>query len=333
MKRTNAQSCLKFGFTLVELLVVIAIIGILMSMILPAVQSARESGRKTQCQNNLHQLGVAMLSYETNFKTFPPGATATKVGQWGASWVAWTGRFAEEDAKFKQLRFDCPNAMHPKAGCNDAVLLNYLPGYMFCASSNLDRYKKVPDLWGGQERGYGTYAGISGAYPNPNDKRIAYITEFQGYLASNGVLYANSALKSALIRDGLSKTAAIGEQSDWLVAADGSPVDLRATGSYGSMMGANRASIPAATGEWVGGSYSRAYNLTTIRYSLNTKTEQPGMGVDLGPNTAIQSAHVSGAYVLLCDGSTQYLTEDLEHSIFVALAIRDDGNNSSLANW
>jgi prepilin-type N-terminal cleavage/methylation domain-containing protein len=61
-----------YGFTLVELLVVIAIIGVLVSMLLPAVQSAREAGRRTQCLNNLKQITLGMLNYETSFKLYPP---------------------------------------------------------------------------------------------------------------------------------------------------------------------------------------------------------------------------------------------------------------------
>ncbi|NIL97652.1 MAG: DUF1559 domain-containing protein, partial [Planctomycetales bacterium] len=90
---------IRHGFTLVELLVVITIIGILISMLLPAVQSARESARRTQCSNKLKQMGLALHSFHTTHKHFPPGAannqqpfgarTPGDPAQWGASWMVY----------------------------------------------------------------------------------------------------------------------------------------------------------------------------------------------------------------------------------------------------
>jgi prepilin-type N-terminal cleavage/methylation domain-containing protein/prepilin-type processing-associated H-X9-DG protein len=80
----------KSGFTLVELLVVIAIIGVLVALLLPAVQAARESSRRTKCLNNLKQLGLAMLNYQDSLRSFPPGKGS---GPWGPNpgtdWESW----------------------------------------------------------------------------------------------------------------------------------------------------------------------------------------------------------------------------------------------------
>ena len=115
----NAISCenqtwsYRSGFTLVELLVVIGIIGILIGLLLPAVQQAREAARRVQCQNNMHQIGLAMHNYHSQFKRLPPQRTAN--GFHG--WAIFTLPFLEKQNVFETYdmgrRWSSPETLTP----------------------------------------------------------------------------------------------------------------------------------------------------------------------------------------------------------------------------
>ncbi|MGD9635370.1 MAG: DUF1559 domain-containing protein [Pirellulales bacterium] len=98
LNRSNHRQ--RVGFTLVELLVVIAIIGILVALLLPAIQAAREAARRSQCANNQKQIGLASLNFESTNKTLPPGAYLAE----GSSWSAFILPYLEEGNAFSQLK-------------------------------------------------------------------------------------------------------------------------------------------------------------------------------------------------------------------------------------
>ncbi|HVT30678.1 MAG TPA: DUF1559 domain-containing protein, partial [Lacipirellulaceae bacterium] len=97
-------ACRQNGFTLVELLVVIAIIGILVALLLPAIQAAREAARRAQCQNHLKQIALAVLNYESAKKKFPPGFVSqpSQFESWG--WPIFILPSLEEQSLYDQLR-------------------------------------------------------------------------------------------------------------------------------------------------------------------------------------------------------------------------------------
>lgn len=105
------------AFTLIELLVVIAIIGVLVSLLLPAVQKVREAANRMSCQNNLKQLGLALMNYQSNAKTFPPGNTRIAGGK-TFGWIAQILPYVEQDNLYKQYNFGDNWTVNDASGVN-----------------------------------------------------------------------------------------------------------------------------------------------------------------------------------------------------------------------
>src|SRR6187455_2473364 len=99
------MSVTRRGFTLIEMLVVIAIIAILVALLLPAVQQAREAARRSQCKNNLKQIGLAMHNYHDTFNGFPNGGIASSVGGWGLSWYIRILPYIDQAPVFNGINF------------------------------------------------------------------------------------------------------------------------------------------------------------------------------------------------------------------------------------
>jgi prepilin-type N-terminal cleavage/methylation domain-containing protein len=319
------------AFTLVELLVVIGIIGVLMALTLPAIQASRESGRRTQCANNVRQLSLAVANHESTRKSFPAGA----LYYWKASWLISILPYIEETTIARKLNYS--EGPHPfwntnsnTAPNNYAILTDYAPAFLFCPTSSLPRFTD----WAPRRIATTNYVGISGAVTSATDftdptggKRCS--AGKYGYSCANGTLIPNKSIPAAKIHDGLSKTLIIGEQSDWLANTAGS-VDRRSSSYHGAWIGAGSPGWPE-NGVWNDSSTeARYYNCATLRYSIGQK-------IDAGPGTAgmedvwgatnmpIQSAHSGVTCVGRCDGSVDFLSEETAWDIQRYLAIRDDG--------
>jgi prepilin-type N-terminal cleavage/methylation domain-containing protein len=119
----------KRGFTLIELLVVIAIIAILIALLLPAVQQAREAARRSQCENNLMQIGLALHHYHEAFGSFPPAYVADENGKPMHSWRVLILPFLEQNALYDQYDFS-----EPWDGPTNSRLLESRPSVYACPS-------------------------------------------------------------------------------------------------------------------------------------------------------------------------------------------------------
>lgn len=176
------------GFTLVELLTVIAIISVLIAILLPAVQAAREAARKTQCINNLKQMGLALQNYHDQHRVYPPGARIHELhDQLSISWRGLILPFAEQTNVYESL------APQPNGGVGksdlDVIELFKCPS----AEPNLDLSR---------------YTGVSGAFGFGDEVLRATL---RGDIYTNGLLYPGSKNRHKDILDGSSNSLAIGE--------------------------------------------------------------------------------------------------------------------------
>ena len=304
---------LKSAFTLVELLVVITIIGILIALLLPAVQAAREAARRMQCQNNLKQVGLALHSYENALKSFPSGGLGTGPTQngFGHSWWIRIMPYIEQKSIYD--RFDQQSYCTGWVGANAYnrdLLRDVQFHYMHCPSSPLPWMARA-----GVEIMRPCYTGVSGAVDHPTAKEMISGSPQYGQLSFGGVLICLHTVRIRDITDGTSNTMMVAEQSDWCRDASGTKIDCRGDNDHGFSMG------PSATY-----GLNRVFNATIVTHRLNDKSST-NIGVPRdGPNTPIQSIHPGGANVGLVDGSIRFLSETINIQTLYDLANRDDGN-------
>jgi prepilin-type N-terminal cleavage/methylation domain-containing protein len=314
---------LRSGFTLVELLVVIAIIGVLVALLLPAVQAAREAARRMQCTNNLKQIGLALHNYHDTFKTFPLGSFNLREA-WpssGTNWRALILPFMEQKPVFEQLRFSSDPAVHFMAGGaagaealngND-VLKNLVIGGYVCPSSI------IKPIIGGQNNTLAMnihYVGLQGAawIPGPNPSRGTKWCDY-GISSNSGMLAKNECFGFSDAKDGTSNTICVSEQSG-LVA------DQNITANYyGGWYGTRhpRPMYDANCGDlWGAGT-------TCARYAPNTKVILPDASQMYENNTILNSEHPGGINVVLTDGSCRFISNSILLDTLMQLACRYDG--------
>jgi prepilin-type N-terminal cleavage/methylation domain-containing protein/prepilin-type processing-associated H-X9-DG protein len=333
MHRSSSASWRRGGFTLVELLVVIAIIGILIALLLPAVQAAREAARRSQCTNNLKQMGLALHNYADSFKKFPSGSISLP-GHGPTAFVLMLP-YLEQRALHAQLKFNNGSFYFgsPASDVNIALHNVTIGGYV-CPSSPLDQFGTVDcqscnaQPTTGRKLLKGTYVLIMGGLNHSSvDNQAA-----KGPTSAGGAFLRGRPIGFQDITDGTSNTMAIGEQSDWgKITSTGQRTDIRAADPSGLWMGASNNTNPTGNNTLSTLGDARCFAMTTVALSVGYKervTGAPGVpGTTPGDcNTPLQAAHPGGCNVLLCDGSVRFLSESLQLQTLYDLANRDDGH-------
>ena len=199
------KSSVRRAFTLVELLVVIAIIGILVSLLLPAVQSAREAARRSQCQSNLRQIGIALHNYHDSLGVFPPGWVSSNCFAWGALLLP----YVEQNSLHDRFNFSRP-ITDTTGDSNLTLAQTVLPIYR-CPSDTGPRNRtpgSPPDPQGPISAL--TNCATSSYVGNYGDKWIWVAT----WVSHGGLMSRDTRVRSADILDGLSHTLAVGERRE-----------------------------------------------------------------------------------------------------------------------
>lgn len=307
------------GFTLVELLVVIAIIGVLVALLLPAVQAAREAARRAQCSNNFKQIGLAAHMYHDTFGILPYNGVPQVGGgatiQRGVSWFFRMLPFMEQTPAFEKARFEGDWTLQDAPASPNVDLIRTLrvPG-LWCPSSPLPKTKLLRDV----EVQTPHYVGIGGSYFTGGTATTAAAGPYQdtyGRTVYNGVIQISEfPVGFKDVTDGTTNVLMASEQSDFQRDANNTKVDRRSCGHWG--------------GAWSCGAGSRNWtqNVTTIRYPIKGGYGSAGNTQPYETNIPLFSAHPSGVMGVLVDGSVRMVPTTINFATLTAICDRWDGN-------
>ena len=311
------------AFTLVELLVVIAIIAILIALLLPAVQAARKAARRTQCVNNLKQIGLALLGYHDAVGRFPPGALRDSIhnppmmpplGRHhdGFGWAVHVMPYLELSAVYDELDLSSTVDDYPATGAfsqHNLTVTNRTFSVYVCPS---DGQERVFSPGGGGRPPPGIVIGIL-SYPGVADSKHAFVPvnhvppfpDPQFTHIGDGMLFNLSSVRLRDVFDGTSNTLFVGE----------------GTGSMTS---------PGLHYSWT------TVGLSSMEWGINGTCSIPGDGtycwVAGPPAGGFSSFHPGGCHFVNVDGSARFVSENTQHAVLQALCTRERGEVTPSGN-
>jgi prepilin-type N-terminal cleavage/methylation domain-containing protein len=301
----------KHGFTLIELLVVIAIMAVLIALLLPAVQQAREAARRIQCRNNLKQIGLAIHNYHGSCRSFPPGAvtrTWAIVGvEWnvsgeahqsngnglhGTSWMLMLLPYLEQSNLYGQWNFNT-NLFGNAAVARTNVAMFY------CPSRRSDAAAEAAIMFNQHTSGGTDYGGCYGGNNVVRDSALHELNDASTLPEQIGIFYANSRTSFRDITDGTSSTLLVGEMQRVKAPWPG---------------------FPHATSEdgW-------AYGGIATLFDTDTEPNWYPGGLNNGWYQSAGSSHVGGSHFCMADGSVRFLSINIDESLYQQLGSRGEG--------
>lgn len=296
------------GFTLVELLVVIAIIGVLVALLLPAVQAARESARRTQCSNNLRQISMGLHGFHDSYGFLPPGAVTSSTSLAGRKlnipnnrihgWGVFVYPYIEQKNLADQYKWD----QHWYDAGNKTVREAYVSTFL-CPSTpvyrRLDSSSTSGVSWSAAASDYGVNNGVDNTGLNPRG-----LIDRGTNSNPQGVMRVNELQKFAEITDGLSNTM-------WICEDAGRPQLYRARSQRVGTTRTSGASMVDRDNEYI-----------LHGFTADGVTQTGPCHMNCSNNNEMYSFHPNGVMVTMGDGSVRFLASNMAFRVVAALITR-----------